>query len=340
VLTKIQKDIEIPKYEFNRDGYTQASESLGLALIQDVDTAPPVHPEFELPEGTLGGGKQTGSFHQKLFVEVQEGESDDVMFTILQPSYEDAQGVLVMQNIKSNPGKPPTSLLSPKVFNALMMVDLWNPVYSWRRGALMQYVPESTVYNEDTCKYDLEDQFIANVKESKFFKEQDQESPEYQFISLLDAELKDHQKKIQSYLENVQTRLKTVEGLSDYLRLAESRRRIYRPLPLDEFALTLPYALKFGLDLDARYEMTESGEIQNMPRRGVQFFHAWTGTQDDGSLAGYDPQIIPQPDASTGDSAILTDAAPSPLNTKSVSAHATRRSCPYRKVHPETPSHI
>jgi hypothetical protein len=340
VLTKRQKDIEIPKFEFNRDDYKQASEILGLALIQDVDRVPPGRPDFELPEGTLGGGKQTGSFHQTLFVEVQEGENDNVMFTILQPSYEDAQGVLIMQNIKSNPGKLPTSLLSPKVFNALMMVDFWNPVYSWSRGVLMQYVPETTVYNEDAGKYDLEDQFIVNVKESKFFKEQVQESPEYQFISLLDAELKDHQKRIQSYLKNVQIRLKTVDGLADYLRLAESRRRIYRPLPLDEFALTLPYALKYGLDFNTRYEMTESGEIQNMAPRGVQFFRAWTGTQEDGSLAGYDPHLIPRPDASTGESAFLTDAASSPLNTQTVTPRVTRRSCPYRKVRPEKPGHI
>lgn len=311
-----------------------------MALIQDVERAPPGPPEFELPEGTLGGGKQTASFHQTLFVQVQEGENDNVMFTILQPSYEDAQGVLIMQNIKSNPGKPPTSLLSPKVFNSLMMVDFWNPVYSWRRGVLMQYVPNMTVYNQDAGKYNLENQFITNVKESKFFKEQVQESPEYQFISLLDAELRDHQKRIQSYLQNVQTRLKTVNGLSDYLRLAESRRRIYRPLPLDEFALTLPYALKYGLDLNARYEMTEFGEIQNMAGRGVQFFHAWTGTQEDGSLAGYDPHIIPRPDASTRDSAFITDAVSSSFKTQSVFSRKTRRSCPYRTVRPEKPGHI
>jgi hypothetical protein len=310
-----------------------------LCLIQDVPTAPLGQPELRLPEGTLGGGKQTSSFDQKLFVQVKEGEGDDVMFTIVQPSYEDAQGVLVMQNIKSNPGQPPTSLLSPKVFNALMMLDFWNPIYSWRRAVLMQYVPEIAVYDEATRTYDLEDQFIANVKESKFYKEQDfeirKESPEYQFISLLDAQLENHQTRIRSYMTSVQTRLKTMTGLLDYQQLAESRRLIYRPLPLNEFALTLPYALKYGLDPDARYEMTETGEIQKMPGRGAQFFRAWTGTQEDWSLAGYNPHIIPRPDGSTGTSAIPTDATPPSFKRMSLSARGTTRRCPYRKVVPE-----
>src|SRR2546421_7357256 len=203
----------------------QASESVGLALIKNVRKVPAGHEELILPEGTLGGGKQTSSFDETRFVQVQEGELEDMMFTVLQPSYEDAQGVLIMQNLKSNPGQAPTSLLSPKAFNALMMLDFWNPVYSWRRAVLMQYVPESTVYNEATGKYDLEDEFTANVKKSKFYLDEDTEarnaSPEYQFISLLDAKLEDHQKRIKQYLDSVQARLKTVEGLASYIRLAE-----------------------------------------------------------------------------------------------------------------------
>jgi hypothetical protein len=62
--------------------------------------------------------------------------------------------------------RPPTSLLSLNVFNALMMVDYWNPVYSWRMGVLMQYVPETTTFNPTTRTYDLETEFIENVKRS------------------------------------------------------------------------------------------------------------------------------------------------------------------------------
>lgn len=307
-----------------------------LALIQDVSTVPPGHQELSLPRGTLGGGKQTDMLEQTRFVQVQEGELEDVMFTILQPSFEDAQGVLMIQNIKRSPQQVPVSLLSARTFNALMMLDFWNPVYSWRRAVLMQYVPKMTVYDEATHRYDLEDAFIANVKESKFYVESDPEirrtSPEYQFISLLDIELEDYQARIQNYMNSVQARLQTIDGLVDYITLAESRRRIYRPLPLDEFALTLPYALKYGLDLNIRYEMTETGEIEKMPARGAAFFQAWTGTDSGGSLSGYDPHIIPQPDAppnnalSRGGSFAISTSAPAKPT------HIVARRCPYRKA--------
>ncbi|KIW87788.1 uncharacterized protein Z519_11762 [Cladophialophora bantiana CBS 173.52] len=336
--TDLLKDIEIPKFEFSKTDYLQASENLGLAVIQDVREVPADHQGLHLPEGTLGGGKQTSSFEKTLFVQVQGRELEDMMFTILQPSFEDAQGVLIMQNIKSNPGKAPTSLLSPKVFNALMMLDFWNSIYSWRRAVLMQYVPMSTVYNETTGKYELEDQFIANVKNSKFYLDEDPEvrnaSPEYQFISLLDTELETHRARIRQYMHSVDARLKTVEGLIDYIRLAESRRLIYRPLPLDEFALTIPYALKYGLDFNSRYEMTEAGDIQTLPGRGSKFFQSWTRTQDGWSLAGYDPHLIPKPDG-------LDEDSPSPTNPPAAASRSIRSAqtkttrCPYREVWPE-----
>lgn len=295
-------------------------------------------PKVPLPEGTLGGGKQTHSLGTTKFVQVQGGELEDMMFTILQPSFEDAQGVLVMQNIKRNPGEDLTSLLSQKTFNALMMLDFWNPVYSWRRAVLMQYIPKSTVYNETTKRYDLEYTFIANVKKSKFYLNQDPQvrnaSPEYQFISLLTVELKDHQARIQSYLSSVQARLKTIPGLVDYIKLAESRRRIYRPLPINEFALTLPYARKYGLNSDARYEMTPTGEVQNIPNRGAEFFQAWAGIRDGWSLAGNDPHLIPGPDSVDRSPLSLTNSAA--LASKSILSMQTgEHRCPYRQVFPE-----
>lgn len=197
------------------------------------------------------------------------------------------------------------SLLSASAFNAMMIVDFWSPIYSWKRAALMQYVPETSALDTESYRYNLEDVFVANVNGPAFYKQGDRESPEFQFISLLEVELEQHRKRVQAYLNRVRDRLKTSEGTLEYLILAESRRRIYRPLPIDEFSITLPYALNYSPDQKARFEMTESGEIRPLPARGMRLFETWTGTQADGSLAGFDPQILPMPDAGTANP--LTD---------------------------------
>lgn len=93
---------------------------------------------------------------------------------------------------------------------------------------------------------------------------------------------------IWSYLDKTTKRLKNRGGLIDHLTLAESRKRLYRPLPLDEFGYTLPYALLYNKV--GSQEMTEQGTIQNIPQRGLDFLKQWLT-----SLSGYDPQIIPAP---------------------------------------------
>ncbi len=253
------------------------------------------------------------------------------MFTILQSSYEDAQGVLKMQSIR-----PGIGLLSAAAFNALMMVDFWNPIYSWRRGVLMQYLSEQTLYDPTSKSYDLENQLIANVKNSHHFKSGDTESPEHQFISLLDLKLEDMRSRIERYFGNVVTRLKTLDGMIDYLTLAESRRRISRPVPLNEFGPTLPYALNYGHEQEARFEMTENGEIQPMAARGVRFFYKLTGTQEKRSLAGFDPSIIPEADdTATDETSISTSVAMMDCSVSHTPAlmPRKRRVCPFRRAH-------
>jgi hypothetical protein len=212
----------------------------------------------------MGGGKETNSFSTQDFVNIEPGEGPGGMFTIVHPSYEDAQGVMTMQVLDS--ARPPlnrASLLSFNVFNALMMVDFWNPVYSWRMGVLMQYVPETTTFDPATRTYDLEKVFIESVKRSPIYRSGDRYSPEWQFISLLDAPIESHHSRIQAYLNTVDGRLENEQGIRDYLVLSESRRRIFRPVPLNEFGMTLPYALDYG-SANVRWEMTEAGTIQQM----------------------------------------------------------------------------
>ncbi|ERF76404.1 hypothetical protein EPUS_06962 [Endocarpon pusillum Z07020] len=330
--TGLMEGIDIPDFLFRPTDYDKASQKLGLALLQDVEgPAPPGYTLLSLPEGTLGGGKITGSYDTTAFIELQTGEGEGGMFTILQPSYEDAQGVLKMQSIK-----PGIGLVSAATFNALMMVDFWNPIYSWRRGVLMQYLPEQTSYDSASKTYDLESQLIANVKKSHSFKSGDTESPEHQFISLLDVKLEDMRSRIKRYFDNVVTRLNTLDGMIDYLTLAESRRRIFRPVPLNEFGPTLPYAVKYGHEQGARFEMTENGEIQPMDARGLRFFYKLTGTQGKGSLAGFDPSIIPEADdAATDEPTMLTSVAimdSSMSHTPAFMPHK-KSLCPFRRAH-------
>jgi hypothetical protein len=92
----------------------------------------------------------------------------------------------------------------------------------------------------------------------------------------------------------------------DYMKLAECRRRMYRPLPLDEFGYTLPYALNY--QVTGLIEMGEDATIQNVPVRGSTWMDNWIKT-----LWGYDPILIPvstSASRSTGTNATAMNLAP------------------------------
>ena len=295
-----QDGIDVPNFAFDGNMYTQARTELGLCLLQELDPMNlPLTDVFWLPMSTLGEGKVPKE--DAIPFMIARDDEGLVPFTILQSSIEDRFGAATMQTLKA--GKMALQLLSESTVNALLMLDFWNPIYSWRRGRLMQYIPTTTTLTGNT--YDLEANFIAAVKASDTFK--DHSSPEYAFVQLLNVSTNDHQKRIQAYLNNVFKRLKKYEGLRDYLKLAESRRRIYRPLPLDEFGFTLPYAR--NLDPSTPwYEMTEQGTIQPIPPDGVAFLSAWIG-----NLAGFDPQLLNE--ASNKEQSIVHPALlPKPAN--------------------------
>lgn len=324
MLITSKDGIQIPStFPVDDNLYQKASTEIGLCILQEIPVLKAVPPgAIQLPMQTLGGGKQTDESDVIHFVVAAEGEG--VPFTILQSSIEDSYGAASMQKIKA--GKPSVQIFSESTVNALCMVDFWNPIYSWRRGKLMQYIPTVTTLNGTT--YDLESTFINTVKASGAFK--DPSSPEYTFIQLLGAPVTTHQNRIKAYITNVSKRLETYNGLLDYMKLAESRRRIYRPLPLDEFGATLPYARKLGSDLPM-YEMTEAGTIQPMPDEGVTFLRSWIG-----GLAGYDPHLLNEnsTDRSVVHPSLLPRPANLPLlcqNLRSADARAQVQSCPFMR---------
>ena len=269
--------------------YQKARASLGLSLLQEVDpddvsSLPPEIPKVTLKPGTLGGGKQTGEHDWVVFIETA-ANTEGIPFVILQSSLEDAQGVMAIQQINLGNGFP-ESLLSDKAFQALTMIDFCNPIYSWRRGVLWHYVPSSTTLQGQV--YDFEANFVSAIRNSAFAK--NPESPECQFLAYYDGNksASDYQDIIAQYLTAVATQLNTDDGMTQYLLLAESRRRIYRPLPLDEFGFTLPYATKIPLD-SPFLEMSENGKTQAIPSRGLQFLLSWSDT-----LWSFDPKLLPQ----------------------------------------------
>jgi hypothetical protein len=46
--------------------------------------------------------------------------------------------------------------------------------------------------------------------------------------------------RVDAYLRNITQQIQTASGFDDYVRLAESRRRQFRLMKLNEFELTLP----------------------------------------------------------------------------------------------------
>ena len=269
-----------------------------LQEVAVIDGPKPLN-YFELPISALGGDKRTKEGEEpatavafRVVVENSEGQAP---FNILQASYEDGQGVAKMQMLQKQRPNRWLGLFTQTTFNAIMMLDFWNPVYSWRRGVLMQYLPRQTTLvssgDGDKDVYDLEARFIQNVTDSSYVRGGVADSPEYQFVELLKADLAAHQAAISSYFRAVVAYLTgkntRAQAIVDYLRLAESRRRIYRPLPLDEFGSSMPYALGIPYD-NGWLEMRPDGRIQPIPARGIDFLREWTT-----SLAGFDPQIIP-----------------------------------------------
>ncbi|KAJ4249598.1 hypothetical protein NW757_007623 [Fusarium falciforme] len=217
-----------------------------------------------------------------------------------------------MQSIKKLPNPDHTvpasfiGLFSAQTFNAIMMVDFWNPIYSWKRGILMQYVPLETTF--DGTEYNLDARFVEKVRNSPNAKLED--TPEYDFLQLLGTTLETHQKTIRAYFDAVQARLDEdpVRALEDYLTLAESRRRIYRPLPLDEFGPTMPFALKYpDANVPMYLEMKPDATIREIPSRGQTFLTKWTST-----LSGLDPQILPSAESEPTQAPVAIDALPRP----------------------------
>ncbi|KAI3528170.1 hypothetical protein CSPX01_16404 [Colletotrichum filicis] len=317
----------ISSFKYDGPSYLWASRELKLCTLQEVANVEDA--QLVVPANSLAGGIFMGTLEngkedirggaQVNFAVQQWGEGDNP-WVILQSSVDDAHGVWTAQRMFLGNDKDSArcQLFSEKTFNALQMVDFWNPIYSWRRLKLMQYIPVEAellhtpttdpTTGESVYSYSLEENFIDAVRKrmadkGDLDKLQDQ-WPEAEFLCNLDKPLIEHQIRISNYTNQVAENLNEATWILEYLKLAESRRRMFRPMPMNFFGSNIPYCLAMPFN-DPWLEMTEQASVRQIPERGVDVLKAWLG-----SLAGSDPKVIPN--QSLGDlNKLISDRAES-----------------------------
>lgn len=187
---------------------------------------------------------------------------------VIVPSVEDIQGI--------NRLRAAGGLLSNSDLLAFLMVDFPNAVYSRRRESLLRYVPD-TGADFVTGTTTLMDSILAAVQASAASK--DPKSAEYEFLQNVSTPDSELAARVVSYMAKVRARAETQEGIDDYMLLAESRRRIFRPYPssdspdtnpLSEFAKTLPYATNIPQVWNF-VEMTEDAQVRVLDALGQNY---------------------------------------------------------------------
>ncbi|KAK1676263.1 hypothetical protein BDP55DRAFT_551337 [Colletotrichum godetiae] len=300
----------ISSFKYDGLSYLWASRELKLCTLQEVANVQDA--QLVVPANILAGGIFMGTLEdgkedirggaQVNFAVQQWGEGDNP-WVILQSSVDDAHGVWTAQKMFLGDDKQSArcQLFSEKTFNALQMVDFWNPIYSWRRLKLMQYIPvEAELLDTPTTdsttgdyvySYNLEENFIDAVRKRMDGKgdleELQDEWPEAAFLCNLDKPLIEHQIRISNYTNKVVENLNNATWILDYLKLAESRRRMFRPMPMNFFGSNIPYCLAMPTD-HPWIEMTEKAFVRQIPESGLDVLKDWLG-----SLASSDPSVIP-----------------------------------------------
>lgn len=150
--------------------------------------------------------------------------------------------------------------LSQRLAACLLMVDFPNPLDSPVRAALLRHVPADARLD---ASLDLEAVLVPAILDAAGGSAKG--SAERQFASNWDlgpdAWRTEFADRIERYLARVVERLGTDEGCDEIFRLAESRRRVFRKMPLAEFDLTLPIAVGIP-ESAAVLEMTEEAVVQ------------------------------------------------------------------------------
>ncbi|WP_354637439.1 hypothetical protein [Kitasatospora camelliae] len=128
-------------------------------------------------------------------------------------------------------------LVPAKFAACALMVDFTNPVFSPDRARLMAYVPATPTAVGDLAATTAQAIVAAAAQLPAT-------SPEARFAAdwaLADGDWPQvFAGRIDAYLAAAAVRIRTQAGFNDYVRLAESRRRDFKEMKLNEFELTLP----------------------------------------------------------------------------------------------------
>ena len=132
-------------------------------------------------------------------------------------------------------------LVSKRLAACLLMVDPWNPVFSERRRALLQYVPDSARVTNRRSRFSAElgTTIVAAAKSSPAG------SPEREFAerwAIGTGFKRPFNRILARYYDAVRDQLKRQAGFDAYFQLAEERRRRFKDsMPIaQEFPLLLP----------------------------------------------------------------------------------------------------
>lgn len=157
----------------------------------------------------------------------QDGDTH-FAFLVPEPAFEDVD--LLDQLIRAG-------LLSRRLVACVLMVDFPNPIFSTRRARLMKHLPDAAISATGWSEA-IAGRIMAASEASS------PGSPEREFAANWslgeDAWRGAFVQRITDYFIAVERELARADGFDAYVHLAESRRREFRPLPLNEARLLVP----------------------------------------------------------------------------------------------------
>ncbi|MFB6805141.1 hypothetical protein [Streptomyces sp. NPDC056387] len=199
-------------------------------LFDDLRLFTQASPPRAQAAGYLAGLTRFGfRLEEKISAFSQPG---DTFFAFVVPEAAHEDNEVIRQMVRKG-------LISARFAACVLMVDFPNPVFSPARSLLMRYVPTTPTKAAKLC--DTVTQAILDAARTRNLPA---DSPEARFAAHWQVPEDMWQsvfgQRVDAYLRRVTQQIQTAAGFDDYVRLAESRRRQFRLMKLNEFELTLP----------------------------------------------------------------------------------------------------
>lgn len=215
----------------------------GLALV-----GLPAPPPISVPASIYTTSLETFEFQLRNGGFSQPGDTH-FAFVIPERAFEDTE--VLKQAVARG-------VISKRLAATLLMVDFPNPVFSPKRARLLSHIPSQLGVGSDNSET-IAQAIIGAAGEN------DGGSPEGEFAQRWslgeDRWETSFVRELEAYYEAVETLAASQQGFNDWVRLAESRRSIFRDLPLFEFPLLFA---ETNLP-NERLEMAADGTVVEAP---------------------------------------------------------------------------